>query len=231
MAMDLSIIVIGAGMAGLAAAAELDRAGLSVCILEARSRIGGRVFTLRDSQYEAPIELGAEFIHGLPREIWEPLQRSQVKITEVEGCSWCVSKQGLSPCNFFSEVDSILDKMDDSLSDESFLEFLERDLSNSNSNREKEAKRRALGYVSGFNAADPALVGVHWLVQGMRAEGSTSGRSGLSIGERIRRSDRHLSTANCAALGTGAHRDRGRRRKLEHGSCRGESARQPAIFN
>ena len=58
------VIVIGAGAAGLAAAAELGRAGLSITILEARDRIGGRMFTQRDPVCHAPIEFGAEFIMG-----------------------------------------------------------------------------------------------------------------------------------------------------------------------
>ena len=42
------VIVLGAGLAGLSAASELDRAGLDVVILEARVRAGGRVYTLRE---------------------------------------------------------------------------------------------------------------------------------------------------------------------------------------
>ena len=42
------VIVLGAGLAGLSAAAELDRAGFDVLILEARTRAGGRVYTLRE---------------------------------------------------------------------------------------------------------------------------------------------------------------------------------------
>lgn len=41
-------MVVGAGLSGLAAAVELTRAGLDVCVLEARSGLGGRVSTLRD---------------------------------------------------------------------------------------------------------------------------------------------------------------------------------------
>jgi monoamine oxidase len=55
--------VVGAGAAGLAAAKELSRAGASVLVLEARPRIGGRVWTRRPPG-RLPVELGAEFVHG-----------------------------------------------------------------------------------------------------------------------------------------------------------------------
>jgi monoamine oxidase len=170
------VIVVGAGAAGLAAAVELARAGLSVTILEARDRIGGRMFTLRDPVYQAPIEMGAEFIHGLPPEIWTPLQADGVSITEVTGEPWCFRKGRLCGCDFFSQVDGILKKMDDRSPDESFLSFLKRCCEDSGSNlKQQEAKERALAYVTGFNAADPRRVGVHWLVQGMRAEEKIEG--------------------------------------------------------
>ena len=162
-------------MAGLAAARELGRAGLSVCILEARDRVGGRVFTVHDPACAVPIELGAEFIHGRAREIWDPLEKANVKISEVDGDSWCISEGRLSSCDFFEEVDSILDKMDDSLPDESFSAFLQRRFGEPKTKAQREAQRHATSYVSGFNAADPALVGVHWLVQGMRAEEKIQG--------------------------------------------------------
>ena len=44
---DCDVIIIGAGAAGLAAAATLVRAGRSVALVEARDRIGGRVYTIR----------------------------------------------------------------------------------------------------------------------------------------------------------------------------------------
>ncbi|HVJ25412.1 MAG TPA: FAD-dependent oxidoreductase, partial [Burkholderiales bacterium] len=42
---QVDVLVVGAGAAGLAAAAELTRAGRSVLIVEARDRIGGRCYT------------------------------------------------------------------------------------------------------------------------------------------------------------------------------------------
>ena len=169
------VIVVGAGAAGLTAASDLGRAGLSVLILEARSRIGGRIFTQRDPATGAPIELGAEFIHGLPPEIWEPLQARNTRITEVEGSQWCHQDGALCECRFFSQIDKILKKMDDRVPDESFLSFLRRCSPESGSAKQEETNRRAIAYVSGFNAADPDRVGVHWLVQGMRSEEKIEG--------------------------------------------------------
>ena len=165
------VIVVGAGAAGLAAAVELGQAGLSVTVLEARDRIGGRIFTQSDPSSGAAIELGAEFIHGLPPEIWQPLQAANVKITEAEGESWCQANGRLSPCDFFSKVEKILQRMDAKKPDESFCSFLNRCCPNSNADAAmRDARERALAYVVGFNAADPDSVGVHWLVNSMRAE-------------------------------------------------------------
>jgi monoamine oxidase len=170
MSPSADVIVVGAGAAGLAAAAELGRAGLRVTVLEARDRIGGRIYTASDSSGIA-IELGAEFIHGMPPEIWQTLQAANVKITEGNGESWCHENGVLSPCNFFPKVEKILERMDDKEPDESFCSFLNRCCSGSKADAEEQAaKERALAYVVGFNAADPDLVGVHWLVNSMRAE-------------------------------------------------------------
>jgi monoamine oxidase len=170
MSISAEVIIVGAGAAGLAAAVELGRAGLAVTVLEARDRIGGRIFTQSDAS-GAAIELGAEFIHGLPPEIWQPLEARNVQITEARGESWCQQNGRLSPCNFFSKVEKILQRMDAEELDESFCSFLNRCFPDSNADAEiRDAKERALAYVVGFNAADPELVGVHWLVNSMRAE-------------------------------------------------------------
>jgi monoamine oxidase len=57
--MQTEILIIGAGAAGLAAAAKLSKAGRSVAVVEARDRIGGRMLT----PYE-PCDRPAELVSG-----------------------------------------------------------------------------------------------------------------------------------------------------------------------
>ena len=61
-AKDRSVIVIGAGLAGLSAAYELHQAGWQVTVLEARERVGGRVYSLRGFSNGLVAEAGGEFI-------------------------------------------------------------------------------------------------------------------------------------------------------------------------
>jgi monoamine oxidase len=171
------VIIIGAGASGISAATALASAGLSITLLEARDRIGGRICTLQDPKLHAPIELGAEFIHGRPPEILDLLKAHYVRIREVDGYNWCVEEGCVSPCDFFSDVDQILQKMrEHKKADESFTDFLKRSTSHlPDTPSLRRAKQWATGYVSGFNAADPALVSVNWLVQGMHAEEQIEG--------------------------------------------------------
>lgn len=62
------IIVIGAGPAGLTAARHLQRQGFSVTVLEARDRIGGRVYT-DHSSLSVPVDLGASIITGVEGDV------------------------------------------------------------------------------------------------------------------------------------------------------------------
>ncbi|NKY54305.1 FAD-dependent oxidoreductase [Nocardia vermiculata] len=59
------VVVVGAGFAGLGCAHALERFGFDVQVVEARSRVGGRVWTRRIAG--VPVELGASWIHGAER--------------------------------------------------------------------------------------------------------------------------------------------------------------------
>jgi monoamine oxidase len=57
-----SVVVVGAGVSGMAAAAELMASGCTVKVLEARERLGGRVWTA--DLAGQPVDLGAQWIEG-----------------------------------------------------------------------------------------------------------------------------------------------------------------------
>ena len=57
------VLIIGAGVAGLAAANEATQQGLTVKVIEARDRLGGRIFT--DTVGANKVDLGAAWIHGI----------------------------------------------------------------------------------------------------------------------------------------------------------------------
>lgn len=60
------VIVIGAGVSGLAAAYDLIKEGKKVIVLEGRDRIGGRQWTDRTWK-KAPMDMGASWIHGIKK--------------------------------------------------------------------------------------------------------------------------------------------------------------------
>jgi monoamine oxidase len=72
------VVIIGAGAAGIAAATKLKKAGFDVTILEARNRIGGRIWT-DNKLANHPVELGAEFIHGSEVLTWKLLKDYKIK--------------------------------------------------------------------------------------------------------------------------------------------------------
>lgn len=82
------VIVVGGGVAGLAAARELARAGKSVVLLEARRRWGGRVFTVRPAGWPRPVELGAEFVHVGNPPLWRLLRRACLPVRRIATPHW-----------------------------------------------------------------------------------------------------------------------------------------------
>ena len=71
---SVRVVIIGAGAAGLAAASALSGQGLSVLVLEARDRIGGRALTQRLDGVD--FDVGCEWLHSADRNCFVPIARS-----------------------------------------------------------------------------------------------------------------------------------------------------------
>lgn len=168
----MDALIIGAGVAGLRAAGELARAGFDVTILEARDRIGGRVYTRHDPLCPVPIELGAEFVHGMPAELFDLIHARRLLAVEVTGGHLCYQGGRLSNCeDFFPTVERLLAKLSEAKQrdDESFEKFLQR------VDGDEETKSRATGFVEGFNAAHKDRISVDALARQQEAEERAGG--------------------------------------------------------
>ena len=154
------VIVVGAGAAGLAASAQLARAGRSVLVLEARDRIGGRCFTRRMPGVGAPVELGAEFIHGRPQATLDLLEAAGVpgvdsrRTQRLMRNGKLVAVEGFGEAQKATRAHAILRKKD-----LSFAEFL--------ATKKLPPLTQALAcmMVEGFDAADPARVSARDIVE------------------------------------------------------------------
>lgn len=171
--MAADVVIIGAGAAGLAALRELDRAGIDFVCLEARARTGGRIFTLRDPLCPIPIELGAEFIHGRPPEIWDIIRSAG--LTVFDCAERGIHMEHGRPAThedawqLVDEVMSDMRKAARARSDRSFADFL------ATSKHPEEAKRLASAYVEGFNAARKEVIGIASLAEDARASDEIDG--------------------------------------------------------
>jgi len=90
------IVVVGAGMAGLVAARLLHDSGFAVTVLEARPRLGGRVWT--DSSLGAPLDLGGSWVHGLegnPLTLW--CEALGVRLMESHGDRLLIDERATAP--------------------------------------------------------------------------------------------------------------------------------------
>src|ERR1700760_3697498 len=77
------VLVLGAGIAGLAAARALAQRGMRPLVPEARDRVGGRILSLQTSY--GIVELGAEFVHGREPHLWALIEEAQAKTVERDG--------------------------------------------------------------------------------------------------------------------------------------------------
>jgi len=176
------VLVLGAGAAGLAAAQELSQAGLRVIVIEARDRVGGRIFTQRVPGHPLPIELGAEFIHGRPPESFALVEQAGLLVYEINGERWLAQGRQLAPSDaLWKQTNQLLTQMAAAGdSDRSFQTFLARFQSDP---AWRDAAAMAASYVEGFDAADISTVSVQALLHEQRAAAASDGDRAFRIAD------------------------------------------------
>lgn len=162
----VDVVVVGAGMAGLVAARELSRAGKQVLVLEARSRIGGRIHTVHPAGWPIHLDAGAEFVHGRPPALLDLLRG----VKDLRGRHY---QNGLVPVGRewsdalakLGELPSLREKtVEAALSSRSFRR------KTSESERELQAE-----YLEGFNAARIDRASVKAIAQQTKAADEIEG--------------------------------------------------------
>ena len=161
---EVDVVVVGAGVAGLSAMRVLEDRGIRTCVIEARERIGGRIFTLHDQRLPHGIELGAEFIHGSAPELVELLEEAKIVAYTIEGDRWRIRGKKLTHANdFWARIDTVMRHLESDGDDESFADFLARSPGGS---KARDERALAQQFVEGFHAADIRRISAKALADG-----------------------------------------------------------------
>ncbi|MGW0038237.1 NAD(P)/FAD-dependent oxidoreductase [Gordonia sp. NPDC003376] len=111
---DTDVVVVGGGFAGTAIARELSQNGVSVTVLEARDRLGGRTW-FRPSPLGRELELGGTWVHWIQPHVWAEITRYQLDLTTsptLDTAYWCAGGELHT-----GTADQLLDLLDDPMND------------------------------------------------------------------------------------------------------------------
>lgn len=170
------VLILGAGIAGLAAARALIERGLRVVVLEGRDRVGGRIHTLQTD--EGVVELGAEFVHGRAPELWALIEEAGAKTAERSGSMLRESWDGELCEDERAEDGGLFDPLEqlaDLTNDMTFEEWL------ATSDVPQQQRPALRGYVEGFNAADAGRISAMSLGVQQKAEEAIDGERAWHI--------------------------------------------------
>jgi monoamine oxidase len=148
--LSFDVLVIGAGAAGSISALEIASRGYSVAIIEAKERIGGRIFTIHGES--EIIEMGAEFVHGNLPLTQQLLKEAGAKLSSIEGSILQYKNGQLEEMkDFINDFDDLEKKFECLLSDKPVAGFLREDLKDE---KYRDLRQSLENYVEGYYAAD-----------------------------------------------------------------------------
>ncbi|KHD89119.1 MAG: hypothetical protein OM95_04635 [Bdellovibrio sp. ArHS] len=167
------VIIVGAGAAGLTCARQLLRAGKKVCLVEARERVGGRIYS--QPHHIEPIELGAEFLHGTPQLLLQLIEEQNGTFVTAPEEHLFLQGRSLIPLkNFEKEFAKISKRLNrNPKTDRSVADFLK-----TLKDTPTEYRQSFVAYVEGFQGADLELIGEKSLALAESQDEGTIGEDG-----------------------------------------------------
>jgi monoamine oxidase len=173
--------VIGAGAAGMIAARTLARGGRSVALLEAQDRTGGRMRGVSHPRALAPVELGAEFVHGRPAVTYELLREFGATVIDDAGDRFALNDgcMQVEPDDPWEAAGALLAHALEREADQSVEELI---AAHARHAATREAGVWARRLVAGFDAADPSLASARAIAQEWAGDASAEGAQSRPLG-------------------------------------------------
>ncbi|MBC7836400.1 FAD-dependent oxidoreductase, partial [Acetobacteraceae bacterium] len=179
--MEPDVLIIGAGAAGLIAARELSKAGKKVLILEARDRIGGRIFPLDKNEFGYGAQGGAEFVHGeapvtraLLKEIGLTTDRNE------DGQWWSVIDGEAKVMESAAPYDPVLkEKLATLAEDTTIAKFFDENFA---ATEYDNLRRMTMRRIEGYYAGDPLRTSAFALREDVNIEETGNGNSSIKEG-------------------------------------------------
>ncbi len=152
--MTYDYVIIGAGATGLFASSELAAAGKKILVIEARERIGGRIYTITNKNFSKQVDAGAEFIHGNVPITMRLMREANLSFHEMEGEMYQIKSGVKEAHNFFDEDwELIIRRLQQLKHDIPFEQFLHQYFPT-----KIELHNQIKKFVEGYNAADSTKV-------------------------------------------------------------------------
>jgi monoamine oxidase len=148
---DQTIIIIGAGAAGLMAAQKLAKR-YKIILLEANNHIGGRVHTIKGEGFTVPVEAGAEFIHGKLPLTLRFLKEAGIQYEELRGNIYRVNNgEWIKQHEMFEGWNKLLKQMKKEKKNMTMYDFLQRHYPDE---KYDEFRRHIQNFAEGFDVSD-----------------------------------------------------------------------------
>ena len=160
----MDVVVIGGGLAGLAATQRLVDAGATVTLLEARGRLGGRVYTEGQG---TPLDLGAEWLSA-KGELHDLIAGAGARLVEADGRQVVRKARGWQDSSrLHAKARRLIKRLAEGDGPDRSLSTA---LEDSGGDEPVEVRDHLIRYVEGFHAAEPGRLSVRWLAEVERTE-------------------------------------------------------------